>query len=247
MSSSPNPTVAPVKSKNWLLVKSRQLHTWGGLIAAAFLLVVGATGILLNYEKPIFRALGIQKDVPPSPYARPPGAKPTKSRLTTATGLSAATVSAEQAVVLARATWGQAELERIELKAEQGELVWKLKARTGDELVINATTGTHFVKGEYERLGKLGADGQPVRSFDWGKLAIDLHTGKIGGEIGKAIMTAAAAVLLFLTVSGIYLYAKPVLIRRTNARARAAQSVPVPLPSTSRPAPRPGAARVETV
>lgn len=247
MSSSPTPTPAPVKSKNWLLVKSRQLHTWGGLLAAAFLLVVGGTGILLNYEKPIFRALGIQKEVPPSPSARPPGAKPTESRLTTATGLSAATVSAEQAVALARATWGQAELERIELKAEQSELVWKLKARTGDELLINATTGTHFVKGEYERLGKLGEDGQPMRSFDWGKLALNLHTGKIGGEIGKAIMTVAAAVLLFLTVSGIYLYAKPVLIRRTNARARAAQSVSVPLPSTSRPAPIPGAARVETV
>lgn len=245
MSLSPNPNPAPVKSKNWLLVKSRQLHTWGGLIAAAFILVVGATGILLNYEKPIFRALGIQKEV--SPSTRPSGVKFTDSRLTTTTGLSAATVSAEQAVSLARSTWGQVELERIELKAEQGELLWKLKARTGDELLINATTGTHLVKGEYERLGKPGADGQPVRYFDWGKLALNLHTGKIGGEIGKAMMTGAAAILLFLTVSGIYLYAKPVLIRRANARARSAQSAPAPLPSASRPASLPNAARVEPV
>jgi uncharacterized iron-regulated membrane protein len=238
-----------VKSKNWLLVKSRQLHTWGGLIAAAFLLVVGATGILLNYEKPIFRALGIQKDASPSSYNSQPAAmsakSSAKSRLTTSTGLDAAAFGAEQAVNVARTTWGSnAELERIELKVDHDELVWKVKARTGKELIINATTGNYIVKGEYERLGKLGADGMPVRSFDWGKLALNLHTGKIGGEIGKAVMTVAAAVLLFLTISGIYLYAKPVLIRRANARARAVQSLPGSSPSVARPVSLPGTSRV---
>lgn len=245
MSPSSTPATAPVKSKNWLLVKSRQLHTWGGLIAAAFLLVVGATGILLNYEKPIFRALGIPKDAPSAALSSSqPGAKPAEARLTTATGLGAAAFSAEQAVSLARTTWGQAELERIELKAEQGELVWKVKARSGSELIINATTGTHLVKGEYERLGKPGVDGKPVRSFDWGKFALNLHTGKIGGEIGKAVMTVAAAVLLFLTVSGIYLYAKPVLIRRGNAKARAAQLTPASPSAVARPVSLPETARV---
>lgn len=244
MQPSPTAATAPVKSKNWLLMKSRQLHTWGGLIASAFLLVVGATGILLNYEKPIFRAFGIQKDAPPVSSASQLATTPAKSRLTTATGLNAAAFGAEQAINLARTTWGNAELERIELKAEQGELVWKVKARAGSELIINATTGNYVMKGEYERLGKPGADGKPVRSFDWGKLALNLHTGKIGGEIGKAVMTVAAAVLLFLTVSGIYLYAKPVLIRRVNARARAAQSLPATSPSVARPVSLPGTARV---
>jgi hypothetical protein len=234
---------APVKSKNWLLAKSRQLHTWGGLFAALFLLVVGATGIVLNYEKPIFRALGIEKGFTSGRPAGKPGseAKAAAPRFTTVNGFAAAAVSAERVTELARAELGDVPLDRIELKAEHGELVWKVKARGGRELFVNAVTGTHFAKGEYEKLGRPGTDGLPAKSFDWGKVLINLHTGKIGGEFGKALMTVAAAALLFLTLSGIYLYAKPVLIRRTNARARAASST-VPA-SAERPA-VPGSAAV---
>jgi hypothetical protein len=67
---------------------------------------------------------------------------------------------------------------------------------------FTAATGTHFVKGEYERV-KAAPDGTVVaRTTDWGKVMIDLHTGKIGGEIGKTIMTGASALLLLLLVSG---------------------------------------------
>jgi len=61
-----------------------------------------------------------------------------------------------------------------------------------------------------------GADGVPARSTDWGKILMDLHAGKIGGEIGKAIMSAVALLLLLLTVSGVYVWLKPSLIRRRN-------------------------------
>ena len=59
---------------------------------------------------------------------------------------------------------------------------------------------------------------------------LDLHTGKIGGEPGKALMSAAALVMLFLTGSGIYLWIKPLLIRRQNATAKAAPAEPESAP-----------------
>jgi len=238
------------KSKHWLLAKSRQWHLWGGLIAAIFLLVVGATGIVLNYKKPIFTALGIERDAKEMKDMKPAGteqARPAKRdksavKLTTTTGFSAATVSTEQALALAREKLGDVALERIELKAEHGELLYKIKARSGEELQINAITGTHFLKGEYEKVKAAPDSAVMARTTDWGKIMIDLHTGKIGGEVGKALMTVAAVILLLLTLSGVYMWLKPLLIRRENAKAkaRAAQGnvgvTPTAVPAVARTA-----------
>jgi uncharacterized iron-regulated membrane protein len=72
-----------------------------------------------------------------------------------------------------------------------------------------------------------------TRQFDRGKLVLNLHTGKIGGETGKVIMSLAALMMVFLTASGVYMWIKPVSIRRQNAKARAA-STPTPArPATS--------------
>lgn len=218
------------KPKHWLLAKSRQWHLWGGLIAAIFLLVVGATGIVLNYKKPIFTAFGLERDGREMKEMKPMGSasaradQPDQSAgpLTTATGFAAATVSVEQALALARESLGDVALERIELKDERGTLLYKIKSRAGQELQINARTGSHYVKGEYEKV-KMDATGTVLaRTTDWGKIMLDLHTGKIGGEVGKALMTLAAVMLLLLTVSGVYMWLKPVLIRRQNAKAKAA-------------------------
>ncbi|MCL4786447.1 MAG: PepSY domain-containing protein [Verrucomicrobia bacterium] len=232
--SSPNP-----KPKNWLLAKSRQWHLWGGLIAALFLLIFGTTGIVLNYKKPVFTALGLEMKQPEtkineSQFSKPKSAHAT---LTTTTGLAAVGVNLDGALAVARTEWGETTLERIELKEERGEWIYKIKAKGGGELWVNATTGSHFLKGEYERIGKTGADGTPARSTDWGKILIDLHTGKIGGETGKAIMSVAALLLLFLTVSGVYMWLKPLLIRRQNAKAKAgtAASQPAHIPTTPTP------------
>lgn len=247
MNPNPVPKSAP-KSKNWLLAKSRQWHAWGGLLAALFLLVVGATGIVLNYKKPIFTALGLEK-TPPARESKPapPSERfndakpPAGSRFTTETGLNAAAIPVAEALALARNEWGDAPLERIELKDEHGELLYKVKRKGGPELWINAVTGSFFVKAEYEKVMKTRAGDPPVRQFDWGKLMLDLHTGKIGGEAGKAIMSFVALVLLFLSASGVYMWAKPILIRRRNAQTRAVApgpSRPVPMA-----APAPVAAR----
>lgn len=228
------------KPKNWLLAKSRQWHLWGGLIAGLFLLVFGITGIVLNYKKPIFTALGLEMKQPESKINEPQFSKPKAARatLTTATGLAAMSVNLDGALAAARAEWGETTLERIELKNERGEWVYKIKAKNGGELWGNATTGSHFLKGEYERIDKTGADGTPARSMDWGKILIDLHTGKIGGEIGKAVMSVAALLLLFLTVSGVYMWFKPLLIRRQNAKAKAKAAASQPADLSTAPPPQ---------
>jgi len=229
----PVPPSAVPRPKHRLLALLRRWHLWGGVIAALFLLVFGLTGIVLNYKKPIFSALGLERDAKKMEMAgeesgkMEKAGKPAKrdkkfSQLHTTTGFAAATVSVDQALALARENLGEVALERIELKDEDGELIYKIKSRGGEELRINALTGAHFIKGRYEKV-KTSPDGAVMaRTTDWGKIMIDLHTGQIGGEIGKAVMTVAAGLLLFLTVSGLYLWLKPLWIRRANARARAA-------------------------
>jgi uncharacterized iron-regulated membrane protein len=215
------------KPKHPLLAKSRQWHKWGGLIAAIFLIIVGATGIVLNYKQPIFTALGLENDpkemkMKMSPEEKRARRERSPSGFTTVSGFGAATVTPDQALALAREMLGEVPLERIELKAEHGEMVYKIKAGSGDELWVNAMTGSRFVKGEYEKV-KQSSDGAVVaRRTDWGKIMLDLHTGKIGGEVGKAIMTTASVLLLLLSASGVYLWLKPVLIRRENARTKVA-------------------------
>lgn len=231
----PSPTPVP-RPAHRLLAALRRWHSGLGVIAALFLLVFGLTGMVLNYEKPLLTALGLK----PAEYGKSPAAgsapaeRPTLA-FSTAHGFAAATVSPAAALERARAELGEVPLERIELKQEHGGLVWKIKSRAGREVLIHATTGQTFHKGTYEKLGPVGADGQPARSFDWGKFLLDLHTGKIGGEVGKALMTAAAGLLLFLTLSGVYLWAKPLLIRRANARRKSAVARAIPSPAPAHP------------
>ena len=225
------------KPKHWLLAKSRQWHLWGGLIAGVFILVVAATGIVLNYKKPIFTALGLEKMEKEKDYPREN--KPAKSesaRLTAAVSAETIAQVTARALELARTEWGDTRLERIELKDEHGELICKVKERGGNELWFYPATGAHLIKAEYEKIGKAGADGIVAKQFDWGKFMLNLHTGKIGGEAGKAIMSLAAVMLLFLTGSGVYMWLKPVLIRRQNAKEKQTAK-PVPAVTTLSPEP----------
>lgn len=114
-------------------------------------------------------------------------------------------------------------------------MLCKIKRKDGEELWLNAATGAHFIRGRYERIRLPGRNGVPARQTDWGKILLDLHTGKIGGEPGKALMSMAALLLLFLTASGAYLWAKPLLIRRRNARRCVPAATPPKADSESNP------------
>jgi len=229
-----NAASSPPKPDRSLLTRSRQWHTWGGIFAAIFLLIVATSGIVLNYKQPVFSALGLEAN-PPKP-AKPNVEQPesSKPQFTTRSGLASLPVGVDRVLELARAEWGDVPLERIELKDERGELIYKLKRKGGDELCVNAVTGAHFVKGGYERMAKGAAASASARQTDWGKILVDLHTGRIGGPAGKAVMSLAALVLLLLTFSGFYMWAKLLFSRRANSRsrlgARATTSVTIAMP-----------------
>lgn len=211
-----------VRPRHRLLAWARRWHAWGGLLAALFLLVAGSTGVVLNYKKPILTALGLESREPVQRSKVKAADRPaeTGAGFTTVTGFDAAAIPIAQALAAARERLGEVSLDRIELKRESGVLVWKVKAADEREVIVDATTGAAFLKGRYERNAAGGNSAGGGRSIDWGRIALDLHTGKIGGEVGKALMTVMALMLVFLSMSGVYLYAKPWLIRRANARAR---------------------------
>jgi len=220
------PNIAPPRSKNWLLTKFRSLHGWGGIIAALFLLIFGTTGIVLNYKKPIFEAIGLET---PKEMVKKADEKPAKKekekRESGSASLQIGTalqqnVTFEQALATAKERWGDVPLENIQLKDERGQLIYKVKQKEGDELWIEAATGKAFLKAEYQKI-EIASEGKATSRFDWGKLFLDLHTGKIGGEAGKAIMSLASLVLLFLTISGIYLWTVPIWRKRQSGKAQA--------------------------
>lgn len=218
MSSVKNPG-AP-ESSHRRLAQSRRWHKWGGVAAGLFLIVLGTTGIILNYKQPIFAALDIptKRDRDSSPL--PPHATSANVAFTT-DGIAGGSVTFERALVIAKAEWGDVALERAEIRTERGGVIFRFRSMNGDELWVDAADGRHAKKGEYERLNHTESGDAPTRSTDWGKILIDLHTGKIGGEAGKAIVSIAGILLLLLTLSGAYMWLKPLLIRRENTRKQA--------------------------
>lgn len=150
----------------------------------------------------------------------PDGPKVPDFDFSTLTGLGASGIPAGEALAVARQDLGEVALDRIKLKREAGVLVWKIKGIDDREVIVDAQTGASYLKGRYEKVVSTKSSGRQDRTTDWGEITLDLHTGKIGGEAGKALMTMVAAVLVFLSLSGVYLYAKPAFIRRANARAR---------------------------
>jgi hypothetical protein len=185
--------------------------------------------MVLNYKKLVFAFLGLEPVTAGAPAAKAYGPKEDQSEVLSppkafiaASGWEVSAVPPERDWALAQAEFGDAPLERIELKAEAGGLLWKLKDRAGRELFVDAQTGAARLRRPSERPGKPGRDGQARHGTDWGKLILDLHPGRIGGEIGKAIVTGAGALLMFLSLSGVYLWLKPLLVRRANALSHSA-------------------------
>ena len=202
------------ESQNRRLTQFRRWHKWIGVSATLFLLVLGTTGIVLNYKQPIFTKAGIElrrgeREASPLPMRSPSR----EIKFTTGSAVSGGAVDFAGALAIARAEWGDVQLDRAELRSERGTVSYRFRKTGGEELWIDAADGMHVTKTEYERIGKPGADGLPTRQTDWGKLLIDLHTGRIGGDIGKAVVSFAAFLLLMLTLSGVYLWLKPMFIR----------------------------------
>ena len=222
-------TESPVArtNKNWLLVKFRQWHSWGGLFLSVFILIVAVTGILLNHKDLFLHGKTEKKEK-------------ASGLLTASTDFSTIPVSFVAALQLARGHFGDVPLEKIELKDERGWLVYKVIKGEGDEIRIDAHTGEMSSKygmrlaaGKSERMSE-GKSTAKRSGLNWAKIVDDLHTGKIVGTPGKLVVDLTSGVIIALTLSGIYLWGVPFLRKRRSAREREANPVRMPAPMPSR-------------
>lgn len=184
------PTTRP---KNWLLLKFRRWHSWGGVLLSLFILVVAVTGILLNH-KDIFLHRGAS--------AGPTGA------LTTSADLASLPVSFDRALEFARGHYGHVPLDKLELKDEHGRLVYKVSRGHGEEIRVDARTGEVFSKYGVS----LSTNGRSA--LHWPKIVADVHTGKIFGVAGKLMVDVTSGVIIALALTGMYLWAAPLLRKR---------------------------------
>jgi hypothetical protein len=207
--------------------KFRTVHTWAGLIVLLPIVVVAATGFMLNHEeslglKPKRLAMASDDDhhdehhekkphgnhekkyqSPGHPVANDFVAKPgTAQQLATAM---------EQAIAAAAGEWGgELPLERIEFKQEPGYgLVVKVKADKRSEM--------H----EQEVIYSV-AEGQPMVEVKKGNWVLDLHTGKIFSRLwGYWWSDAAAVALVALSITGVVLYVIPLVKKRQKKKKSA--------------------------
>lgn len=225
------------RPNNWLLIKFREWHTWLGVFLSGFVLLICGTGIYLNHKDFFKNLLSGNFDfaLEGKAHAGEPGSKKKPEAGTSATLLSTTMnpsqlpVNLDQALSIARHQWGEVPLERIELKQEHGQLCYKIKQFKGPELVINAQTGEAAQKGKpaetvgwerYQEEPRAHA-GDKNAGINWGKLMMDLHTGKILGGPGKLLVDLTSLVIIILTLTGIYLWIVPKWRKYRSARQRA--------------------------
>ncbi|MBI4230428.1 MAG: PepSY domain-containing protein [Planctomycetes bacterium] len=199
------------RPKNWLLIKIRKWHTWLGVALSAFIVLVCLTGVYLNHR-------GWFEGMPPRGATVP--------LLSTNTDPRDLQVSLDRALVLAREHLGDGvPLDHVNLKVEEGRLVYKIKMSPTSgaerEMFVDAQTGalTFWKIGGYteEYDDGNGKTGSGVR---WGKLMMDLHTGKFfGGASGKLLIDITSFTILVLTVSGVYLWWLPLQRKRQSRRS----------------------------
>jgi len=220
------------RPKNWLLLKIREWHTWAGVALSGFVVLVCATGIWLNHkdafgapekEKPEAKKEKSEPQAEGGPKekgkkggkeAKEPKPEKGSGLLTTETDLAQLPVGFQQAIDEARAKYGAVPIEAIELKEEHGKLMYKVRLGKGREVRVDATSGEAVSKGAYQKEAGGG--------YEWNKIIKDLHTGKIADLPGKLVADFTSFVIIVLTVSGIYLWAVPILRRRRSARQKAA-------------------------
>lgn len=189
------------RPKNWLLMKFRQWHIRLGVAVSLFVVLVCMTGIYLNHQG-LFAPGDARLHVVP-------GSEGTRL-LTTRTVLDSHPVSFQQVMGRAAEQWGDVEVETLHLKSEDGAVVYKVKARDGREIVVDASTGAFVEKTVPNKLGRI---------------IKDLHTGKIAGGVGKLFVDFTSLTIIGLTATGVYLWVAPKWRKRKAGRRQPAPSM----------------------
>jgi hypothetical protein len=218
---------AAARPKNWLLIQVRTWHSRLGVFLFPLIILAAATGIYLNHKdlferKPAAHTEGGGGGATKERKGKPAKGKPAAASAFNVDGaLAVLRVSFAEALAAARShLGGDAALEKVELKDEKGTLIYKVKAADGREVIVDASSGGAALKGEYTKV-VAGGGGRTMAEArtDWGKVMKDLHTGKVGGTAGKLVVDFVALTLVLLSLSGLYLWAVPILRKRQNAKA----------------------------
>lgn len=192
----------------------RKIHRYVGLLALLPLLVLSATGILLNHAD----RLGLKS----VKYGKSKG-EDQKAAGRTAAGFVAdrkaweeCAADVERALSAAAEQWGRMPLEHIHIKNERGRgMVVKIKAR-GHLPPGNGPEELVWSVGERRWLSESGGGG------NW---LLDLHTGKIfSARFGFLWSDIVAGVLLALSASGLILYLLPIAKKRQRHSTTAEDS-----------------------
>jgi uncharacterized iron-regulated membrane protein len=126
---------------------------------------------------------------------------------------SAAPVTLQDALARAEAHWGEPRsLKRIELREEDGRLIYKVQGTEHEELIVDARSGAVHARQHYV--------GAAAGGIEWGKVVKDLHTGKLFGGVGKLMIDLTAAAMIALTLTGVYLWYRPKQLKRSKQQAR---------------------------
>ncbi|MEZ5742832.1 MAG: PepSY domain-containing protein [Sphingomonadaceae bacterium] len=157
----------------------RQLHRWTSLPLILFLLLVTATGVLLQFEE-LEHLGGEERGAPPETTAMP----------------ADAAIAAQLSNALAKAREAEPEFRptRIELGIVEGRQTTRLAAQP---------RGGPFVEVDHAS-GKVRAEMNPEMPLH--VILIRLHTGSLFGGFGIVVILLSSLVLLFLAVSGAVLY-----------------------------------------
>jgi uncharacterized iron-regulated membrane protein len=195
---------------NRFLLLLRSWHGRIGVSAVALLTLLALTGIYLNHQD----LFGLDP-VPVEPDAL----------LTTATPTGTGLVGLERVMEAARAEWGDVPLQWVQLRAEAGRLVYRVRRRgRSDEVTLDAHTGRLVAVRTQLHDTRYDEDGEPLgERLSWGRLFYELHTGRLLGMPGRLIADAAGVAVLLLASSGVYLFTVPRLRKWRTARRRAAR------------------------
>ena len=162
-------------------------HLWLGVIFTAALIVISATGILLNHK----RGLGLMPDVPHEPTAP----------FSTALSLdSLASIALRAVAAPGQTPAALRDIDRMDVRPRDGFVKVRMRDAASTEATVDIATG---------RVLHIGPRGDAFLE--------KLHSGEALGDRGILLSDAAAVVIVITIVTGYWLWVGPKLRRGRDA------------------------------
>jgi uncharacterized iron-regulated membrane protein len=175
----------------------RTLHRWVAIVAAAFLLNLGVTGVLMNFDE---LRLVLQGNGPDTLFVKPRPLPETDLRPVLKRGYDVAHSLAPNHTMTAIRLSMQGEVPRVQVT---------FSGPQGGDITVNGNTGERMA-------GPPGPSGRAAK-LDRYQFFKRLHRGDfIGSFHGRYLFIMAGFCLLYLCVSGTVMYAKLLRVRRQH-------------------------------